>query len=139
MKKKHFKLIGSEDEEKAWAAVHALTHATKWVHIETVGDFLRMRQLDASAVNFDPSDPSTRYALPQRITKWRTGWEDAIISRALSDAIDHGTVVHRRLDDGNYFKSVAVQDHGAWSYSTKSTPLPPGGFTVPSPNFKDLE
>lgn len=135
---KHFRLLGTPEEERAWAAVAYLTSSHRWVHIDTVGDFLRMRQVEATAVKFDSHDPATRYALRPGVTRWPKGWEDPILASALSSAVDHRTVDHVCHGGENYFRARAATDHHPWSYENPSVPAPPGGYQLHLPRFADF-
>lgn len=130
--KRRIQLLGDISEGKAWAATWLLSQGKFWVPIDDIGDFLRLRQLDAAAVQFNPDDPNTRYALPPRATKWPKGWEDAIVARALSCAVDHRTVDHRKVNGINQFRATAAKDHDLWSYEDTTTPPPSAGFQPPS-------
>lgn len=135
-KDRRVRLHGKPDEERAWAAIMVLTQGKTWVDLDTVGDFLRMRQHEADRVRHDPKDPATRYALPKSVLKWPKGWEVAVIARAVSLAMDHQTIEHRHAEgpDGrhtNEFRGVPQFAHDLWTYPNTSLPAPKGGFSTP--------
>ena len=134
--KRRIQLLGRQAEEKAWAATWLLSQGQFWVPIDDIGDFLRMRQVDAAAVKFHPDDPNTRYALPPGATKWPKGWEDTIVARGLSAAVDHRTLLHRKVDGINQFCAVPAEEHDLWSYENTNTPPPKAGFQSSSQNYK---
>jgi hypothetical protein len=122
---KKFRLIGELHEEKAWAAVAHLSQCRTWVHIDTVGDFLLLCQIDAERVDMAAADPNSRYALPRGVTKWPKGWDLHTIASALSSATNHGTLEHASSPNGNMFKAVSAEHHTKWSYTNTSVPQVP--------------
>ena len=123
--KRAVRLLTEATEDKAWAAVVVLGGYTDWVSIDDVGDFLRMRQLDAAAVGYRDSDPNTRYALRPRITKWQRGWEDAVIARALSEGVNHGFLDLGQREGLNVFRAKKDVADSLWKLQDTSTPISP--------------
>lgn len=134
-KDRNVRLHGKADEERAWAAVMALSGGARWVTLDEIGDFLRMRQIEAEREHFAQDAAATRYALPKSVVKWPRGWEDATIARAVSLAMDHQTIEHRhRQTDGariNEFRGVPQPAHDLWTYENTKVPVPEGGFPTP--------
>jgi len=123
-RKRQVHLIAEEHVEKAWAAALALGGDTTWISLDDIGDFLRMRQLDAAAVKFEESDPNTRYALQPRLTKWKRGWEDAVIATAVSRGLDYEFFEHRRVDSTHMFRAKKDPD-SLWKMKNTSVPTSP--------------
>lgn len=124
---KKIRLLAEAKTEKVWAALSCVQglRNSEWVPIDVLGDFLKMRQIDARESGHKTTDPATRYALPRSVLKPSSGWTDHDIVSALQDAVDKGLVLHARRADGNYFQSMKKEDHGMWSVRNDGVPTDP--------------
>lgn len=122
------RLLAKKPEERAWAALMALTALSatgQWFSIDDIGDFLKKRQIDAHAVNFSGKDPSSRYALRPGLTKHPKGWDEHTVAGALSSCVDKKLVEHQRREDGNYFRAIWPEQHDMWGLVDDYAPVDP--------------
>lgn len=124
-RRRKMRLIASKTEERAWAALMAMGGVEQWTSIDSVGDFLKKRQIDAQAVNFAERDPNSRYALRPGLTKHPKGWDDHTVAGALSRCVDKQLVEHQRRDDGNYFRAIKPDNHDMWGLVDDYAPIDP--------------
>lgn len=131
-KKRTVRLVVTEPEiDRIWAAVKFISlnkaRAARlgcspcWVNIDEIGDFLKKRQIDAHRVDFDPKDPSTRYALPPDPVKLKK-WDDPTIVYGLTLAQERGFLKHMKQDGDNFFVFVPEEEHDLWKLQNTTTP-----------------
>lgn len=111
--------------EKVWAATALLSRFLHYIPIDTVGDFLRQRQIDAAAVKFDTSDPATRYALPHNSIKFTQGWDDITLVSALAKGERKGYLEVLRIDGVNTFRAKKKDPEALWDLADRSIPVNP--------------
>lgn len=125
-RKRVIRMLAAPRVEKAWAALRAVMRDdTEWVPIDTIGDFLLKRQIDATTVQFNPRDANTRYALEPGLSKYPKGWEPHLVAAALSEAVDKRLVEHERRENGNFFRALPEEVHELWGLQNAQVPIDP--------------
>jgi hypothetical protein len=129
--KRTTRLIADPILGKMWAAIMALGGPGRWVSIDAIGDFLRKRQLDATAVHFVSTDPSTRYAIPPSVLRKR-GWDDSTIAHTLARGYELGLFDQDKAGELNVFRAKKDDGTNLWKLQDTSVPINPAWALPPS-------
>lgn len=122
--RRKMRLLVEPPAEKVWAATRCvmLLSDREWVPIDAIGDFLKMRQIDAANAHFNSGFAATRYAIKPTFMQPGLSWRDEDIAMALRECVDKNLIAVERRGKMNFFRAIDKSEHTIWSVHDKTTP-----------------